>query len=82
MHQLHSGKLRQVVIAVGVFLLLTIVALWSWNTLSELFNFPHAQYRHAVAATALLLITGWTVRGSRINGVRLDRNSYIRERRD
>jgi len=63
MNHLHTGKFRHLVIAVGVFLFLTIVGLWSWNTLSELFNFPHAQYRHAVAATALLLITGWTLRG-------------------
>lgn len=65
MHHLHTGKFRQVVIVISVFLLLTIVGLWSWNTLSELVNLPHAQFRHAVAATALLLITGWTLRGSR-----------------
>ena len=63
MHHLHTGKFRQMIIAVGVFLLLTIVGLWSWNTLSEIFNLPHAQYRHAVAATVLLLITGWMLRG-------------------
>ena len=68
MHHFHTGKIRQTVIAVGAFLLLTVVGLWSWNTLSELFNLPHAQYRHAVAATALLLITGWMLRGSRSNG--------------
>jgi uncharacterized membrane protein YwzB len=55
---------RQAAIAVGVFLLLIVVGLWSWNTLSELFNFPHAQYRHAVAAMILLLITGGTLRSS------------------
>lgn len=63
MHHLHTGKFRQVVIAVGVFLLLTFVGLWSWNTLSDLFYLPHAQYRHAVAAAVLLLITGWILRG-------------------
>ena len=61
---IHTGKFRQIGIAVGVFLLLTFVSLWSWNTLSDLFNLPHAQYQHAVAAMVLLLITGWTFRGS------------------
>ena len=61
---IHTGKFRHIVIAVGVFLLVTFVGLWSWNTLSDLFNIPHAQYRHAVAATVLLLITGWMLRDS------------------
>jgi hypothetical protein len=42
---------------VGLFLLASIVGLWSWNTLAELFNGPHAQYKHAVAAMGLLLMT-------------------------
>lgn len=28
--------------AVGLFLLASVAALWSWNTLSELFNLPQA----------------------------------------
>ena len=73
MHYVRTGKFRQAIIAIGGFLLLTVVGLWSWNTLSELFNLPHAQYRHAAAAAALLLITGWTLRGSHdhVHGDRL-----------
>lgn len=42
--------------AIGLFLLATIAGLWSWNTLSELFNFPQAQYKHVLGAFILLLI--------------------------
>lgn len=45
--------------AVGLFLLASVVALWSWNTLSELFHLPQAQYRHAIAALFLILILRW-----------------------
>jgi hypothetical protein len=45
--------------AVGLFLLASVAALWSWNTLSELFNLPQAQYRHILAAFFLLLILKW-----------------------
>lgn len=47
---------KQYFYAIGLFLLATIAGLWSWNTLSELFNFPQAQYKHVLAAFILLLI--------------------------
>ncbi len=47
------------VILAGLFLLASIIALWSWNTLAGLFGIPHAQYKHVVAALALLLTTKW-----------------------
>jgi len=47
---------KQYFYAIGVFLLATIVGLWSWNTMSELFNFPQAQYKHVLAAFILLVI--------------------------
>lgn len=45
--------------AIGMFLLATVAGLWSWNTLSELFSFPQAQYKHVLAAFILLLILKW-----------------------
>jgi DNA-binding MarR family transcriptional regulator len=33
---------------------IAMTGLWSWNTLAELFGAPEAQFRHAIAALALL----------------------------
>ena len=43
----------------GLFLLATVAGLLSWNTVSELFNLPLAQYKHVLAAFFLLLILKW-----------------------
>lgn len=53
---MHNLSHKQYFYAIGLFLLATIAGLWSWNTLSELFNFPQAQYKHVLAAFILLLI--------------------------
>ena len=56
----------------AIFLAL-FIGLWSWNTLSELFGGPQAQFKHAVAALGLLLIvklifmTRWKRHGRRRN---------------
>lgn len=47
--------------AVAAFVLATIGGLWSWNTLSELFGLPHAQYKHILAAGVLLIIFRWSL---------------------
>jgi len=47
--------------AVATFVLATIGGLWAWNTLSELFSLPHAQYKHILAAGVLLIIFRWTL---------------------
>jgi len=64
-------NIRHTLIAVGVFLTVTVTGLWSWNTLAELFGGPQAQYKHALAATVLLiilrLVTLRTHRGDRFN---------------
>jgi hypothetical protein len=52
---------KQYLIAAGLFLLASVAALWSWNTLSELFSLPQAQYRHALAALVLLLVIRWSL---------------------
>jgi hypothetical protein len=46
---------RHLLAAVLAFAATTVIGLWSWNTLAELFGAPEAQFRHAVAV--LLLIT-------------------------
>ena len=33
---------------------IAVTGLWSWNALAELFGAPEAQFRHAVAAIALI----------------------------
>ena len=53
---MHNLKYKHYIYAAGLTLLASIAALWSWNTLSELFNLPQAQYKHALAALVLLLI--------------------------
>ncbi len=40
-----------------IFLLVTVFGLWAWNTISELFNGPVAQYKHVVAALLLLAVS-------------------------
>ena len=45
---------RHLLAAVLAVALIAMVGLWSWNTLAELFGAPEAQFRHAVAALALI----------------------------
>jgi hypothetical protein len=52
-------KHKHFLYVIGLFLLASVAGLWSWNTLSELFNFPQAQYRHALAASFVLLVLKW-----------------------
>jgi len=47
--------------SIALFLLVSILGLWSWNTLSELLNLPQAQYKHVLAAIFLLLILKWSL---------------------
>ena len=47
---------RRRFLAVALFLLASIASLWSWNTLAELFAWPQAEYRHALAALAILYV--------------------------
>jgi hypothetical protein len=51
----HAGKFC------FAFMLVSVLGLWAWNTLSELFNGPVAQYKHIVAALLLLAILRWPV---------------------
>lgn len=46
---------RHLPAAILAFAAIAIVGLWSWNTLAELFGAPEAQFKHAVAAMALIM---------------------------
>ena len=61
----HNTTLRKIVIYTGAFALLSLLMLWSFNTLSELFGWPEARYKHAIAACALLLILRWGLTSTR-----------------
>jgi len=62
---MHHHTFRQIFIAVGALALFSILVLWSFNTLSDLFGGPQAQYKHALAAIGLLLVANWTLPGLR-----------------
>jgi len=50
---------QHVALVVVTLLVTTVFGLWAWNTVSELFNGPVAQYKHVVAALMLLAIVRW-----------------------
>jgi len=59
--RIHSSRFsfKSVSIAGVAFLVGCIGLLWSWNTLAvDLFEFPEAGFKHAVAAGLLILIAG------------------------
>lgn len=57
-----SNKYMRVAYAVTAFVLGSVILLWSCNTLSMLFDGPSAQYKHALAALAIVYILGWVMR--------------------
>ena len=62
---MHHHTFRQIFITVGTLALFSILVFWSFNTLSELFGGPQAQYKHTLAALGLLLAANWTLSGLR-----------------
>lgn len=56
-----NSHYRNMIIIIGLFLLSSVAGLWSWNTLSDLFGFPQAQYKHILAAFLFLLLVKWSV---------------------
>ncbi len=57
---MHHDTLRKRIFAVMALVLISLIGLWSFNALSELFGVPPAQFKHAVAIVGLLLIINWT----------------------
>ena len=48
---------KTTIIAIAVFLVGSILLLWSWNTLAvELFQLPEARFKHAIAVGTLIAI--------------------------
>jgi predicted benzoate:H+ symporter BenE len=45
---------RHLLAALLAFAAIAVIGLWSWNTLAELFGAPEAQFKHAIAALALI----------------------------
>ena len=60
--QFQNPAIRTIVYVAG-FLVITTCGLWSWNTLADLFGTPQAQYKHLIAAIALMLITRYFLFG-------------------
>lgn len=56
---MHHYTFRKIFIGTGTLVLFSVVVLWSFNALSDLFGGPQAQYKHAIAATGLLLVIKW-----------------------
>lgn len=50
---------RRALLAMVAFLFAAVAGLWSWNTLADLFAWPQAEYRHALAAVAILYLARW-----------------------
>jgi len=55
-HRQYLLEHRRSLLAAGAFLIATVVGLWSWNTLAELGAWPRAEYRHVLAAFAILYL--------------------------
>ena len=45
---------RHLLAALLAIAAIAVIGLWSWNTLAELFGAPEAQFKHAIAALALI----------------------------
>jgi hypothetical protein len=54
--KMNDKPLQRLTLAVGYWLLASALLLWSWNTLVDLFGMPGAEFRHALAAIALVLL--------------------------
>jgi hypothetical protein len=57
--KMHHDRFRKTFIAAAALALASLIVLWSFNTLAELFGGPMAQFKHAIAVVCLLLIVKW-----------------------
>ncbi len=62
---MHQYTFRQIFTAAGALVLISAIIFWSFNELSELFGGPQAQFKHAIAAIAFLLVIKWSLTRSR-----------------
>lgn len=79
---MHHNTFRKIVFAVGALAFVSLAVLWSFNTLSELFGGPEAQYKHAISAFGMLLLLKWTLtrlgRGHLQNQIGRERHRLVR----
>ena len=66
---MRNSKYRNLFFAICTFILLSVIALWSFNTLTELFGGPTVQYKHAIAGVGLLIILKWALFPGRFNRI-------------
>ncbi len=57
-HRQYLSRHGHWLLPLSTFLLASVASLWSWNVLAELFAWPEAQYRHALAALLILFVAG------------------------
>jgi hypothetical protein len=62
---MNQPDVKHLLVAFLAFALIAATGLWSWNTLADLFGAPEAQFRHALAALALLAILRLAIRRRR-----------------
>jgi len=55
------------ILGVLLLVIITIIGLWSWNTLGGLFDLPSAQFKHAFAAAIGLLLVRLYLLPSRLS---------------
>jgi len=69
-----NSRFKHWIYMISVFLAASVAALWSWNTLSELYSWPLAQFKHVLAVFILLLLIRWSLfakhhRSNRLSGL-------------
>ncbi len=62
---MRESKYRHYFIAAVLFALLSLLTLWSFNTIAEILGAPAAQYKHAIVAIALLFVVKWSLFSTR-----------------
>ena len=55
MYKFNNQHTKRVFVFIGIFLLFSVIGLWSFNTLSGLFDGPQAEYKHVLAFFGLAL---------------------------
>ncbi len=70
---MQHNTFKRISVAVATITIISVFALWSINTLSDLYGGPQAQFKHAFAFIGILLLAKWSPTGlhtarSRIHG--------------
>jgi hypothetical protein len=80
---MYQYTFRKLFIASGALAVFSVIVIWSFNELSELFGGPQAQFKHAIAAIGILLVIKWIVtRSGRGHERRNNKHRRLRSSRD